>query len=185
MKCQWFQCDLISPNRSGGPGGKEERKGEGETEKKERKGTSSADWSRDLESKISSVTQSCLTLCDPMNCSMPGLPVHHQLLEFTQTHVHWVGDAIQPTHPLSSPSPPAFTLSQHQGLFQRVGSLHQVATVLEFQMSTNIPMTLTMAFPSQGCGSPLSEKELNQFYDSLQLSHSKMYLLLDFFLTFF
>ena len=68
--------------------------------------------------KSYSVTQSCLTLCDPMDCSMPGLPVHHQLLEFTQTHVHSVSDAIQPSHPLSSPSPCAFNLSQHQGLFQ-------------------------------------------------------------------
>ena len=67
---------------------------------------------------ISSVAQSCPTVCDPMNCSTPGLPVHHQLPEFTQTHVHRVGDAIQPSHPLSSPSPPAFNLSQNQGLFQ-------------------------------------------------------------------
>ena len=66
--------------------------------------------------QFSSVAQLCPTLCDPMDCSMPGLPVHHQLLEFTQTHVHWVGDAIQPSHPLSSPSSPAFNLSQHQGL---------------------------------------------------------------------
>ena len=80
--------------------------------------------------QFSSVSQSCLTLCDPMNCSTPGLPVHHQLLEFTQTHVHWVGDAIQPSHPLSSPFPPAFKLSQHQGLFQWVSSLHQVAKVV-------------------------------------------------------
>ena len=64
------------------------------------------------------VAQSCLTLCDPTNCSMPGLPVHHQLPEFTQTHVHRVSDAIQPSHPLSSPSPPAPNPSQHQGLFQ-------------------------------------------------------------------
>ena len=64
-----------------------------------------------------SVTQSCLTLCDLMNCSTPGLPIHHQLLESTQTHVHCVSDAIQPSHPLSSPSPPALHLSQHQGLF--------------------------------------------------------------------
>ena len=64
------------------------------------------------------VAQSCLTLCDPMNHSPPGLPVHHKLLEFTQTHVHWVGDAIQPTHPLLSLSPPALNLSQHQGLFK-------------------------------------------------------------------
>ena len=63
---------------------------------------------------FSSVAQSCPTLCDPMDCSTPGLPVHHQLPEFTQTHVHWVGDVIQPSHPLSSPSPPAFNLSQHQ-----------------------------------------------------------------------
>ena len=69
-----------------------------------------------------SVAQSCLTLCDPMNCSTPGLRVHHQLLESTQTHVHWVVDAIQPSHPLSSPSPPALNLSQHQGLFQWVSS---------------------------------------------------------------
>ena len=70
--------------------------------------------------QFSSVAQSCLTLCDPMNCSMPGLPVHHQHPESTQTHVHWVGDAIQPSHPLSSPSPPALNLSQHQGLFKWV-----------------------------------------------------------------
>ena len=66
---------------------------------------------------FSSVAQSCLTLCSPMDCSTPGLPVHHQLPELAQTHVHWVGDAIQPPHPLSSPSPPVFNLSQHRGLF--------------------------------------------------------------------
>ena len=74
-------------------------------------------WSHDprgLKSlQFRSVTQPCLTLCNLMDCSMPGLPVHHQLLEFSQTHVHWVGDAIQPCHPLLSPSPPAFNLSQH------------------------------------------------------------------------
>ena len=68
--------------------------------------------------QFSSVTQSCPTLCDPMNCTIPGLPVHHQLPEFTQTHIHRVGDAIQPSHPLSSPSPPAPNPSQHQSLFQ-------------------------------------------------------------------
>ena len=83
---------------------------------------------------FSSVTQSCPTLCNPMNRSTPGLPVHYQLLEFTQTHVHWVGDAIQPSHPLSSPFPPALNLSRHQGLFKWVRSLHQVAKVLEFQL---------------------------------------------------
>ena len=83
--------------------------------------------------QFSSVTQSCPTLGDPMNCSTPGLPVHHQLPEFTQTHVHRVGDAIQPSHPLSSPSPPAPNPSQHQGLFQSVSSSHEVAKILEFQ----------------------------------------------------
>ena len=84
--------------------------------------------------QFSSVAQLYLTLCNPMNRSTPGLPVHHQLLEFTQTHVHWVSDAIQPSHPLSSPSPPAPSPFQHQGLFQWVNSLHQVAKVLEFQL---------------------------------------------------
>ena len=83
---------------------------------------------------FSSVAQSCPTLCDPMDCSTPGLPVYHQLLEPTQTHVHWVGDAIQPSHPLSSPSPPTLNLSQHQGLFKRVSSSHQVAKVLDIQL---------------------------------------------------
>ena len=84
--------------------------------------------------QFNSVAQSCPILCDPMDCSTPGLPVHHQLPEFTQTHVHWVGDAIQPSHPLLSPSPPALNFSQHQGLFQWVSSSHQVAKVLEFQL---------------------------------------------------
>ena len=79
--------------------------------------------------QLSSVAHSCLTLCDPMDCSMPGFPVHHQLLEFAQTHVHRVDDAIQPSHPLPSPSPPVLNLPQHQGLFQWVSSLHQVAKV--------------------------------------------------------
>ena len=81
-----------------------------------------------------SVPQLCLTLCDPMNHSTPSLPVHHQLQEFTQTHVHRVGDAIQPSHPLSSPSPPAPNTSQHQSLFQWVNSSHEVAKILEFQL---------------------------------------------------
>ena len=80
-----------------------------------------------------SVAQSCPTLCNPMDCSTPGFPVHHQLPELTQTHVHRVGDTIQPFHPLLSPSPPAFNLSQHQGLFHWVTS-HQAAKVLEFQL---------------------------------------------------
>ena len=90
--------------------------------------------SESFEYLVSSVVQSCPTVCDPMDCSTSGLPVHHQLPEFTQTHVHWVGVAIQPSHPLSSPSPPAFNLSQHQGLFRWVSSSHQVAKLLEFQL---------------------------------------------------
>ena len=91
--------------------------------------------------QYSSVVQSCLTLCDPMECSTPGLPVHRQLPEFTQTHVHWVGYAIQPSHPLSSPSPPlsspsppTFSLSRDQGLLQWVGSSHQCPKLLEPQL---------------------------------------------------
>ena len=84
--------------------------------------------------QFSSVSQSCPTLCDPVGCSTPGLPVHHQLPEFTQTHVHWVSDAIQPSHPLLSPSPPALNPSQHQGLLKWVSSSHQVAKVLKFQL---------------------------------------------------
>ena len=81
-----------------------------------------------------SVAQSCPTLCDPMNRSTPGLPVYHQLLEFTESHVHRVGDDIQPSHPLLSPSLPAPNPSQHQSLFQWVNSSHEVAKVLEFQL---------------------------------------------------
>ena len=98
---------------------------------------------------VSSVAQSCLTLCHPMNCSMPSLPVHHKLLEFTQTHTHWVGDAIQPSHPLSSPSPPAPNPSHHQGLSQWVNSSHEVAKVLKFQLQHVLPMN-TQDLPSSG-----------------------------------
>ena len=84
--------------------------------------------------QLSSVTQSCLTLCNTMDYSTPSLPVHHQLLELTQTHVHWVSDGIQSSHPPLAPSPPAFNPSQHKGFFQWVCSSHQVAKVLEFQL---------------------------------------------------
>ena len=87
-----------------------------------------------LSVQFSSVAQSCLTLCDPMNRSMPGLPVHHQFLEFTQTQIHRVSDAIQLSHPLLSLSPPAPNPSQHQDLFQWVNSLHEVDKVLEFRL---------------------------------------------------
>ena len=88
--------------------------------------------------QFSSVAQSCPTLCDPVNLSTPDLPVHHQLPESTQTHVHWIDDAIQPSHPLSSPSPPALNLSQHQGLFKWVSSSHQVAKELIGPFLNNI-----------------------------------------------
>ena len=91
-------------------------------------------FSRSGNDQFSSVVQSCPTLCDPLNHSTPGLPVYHQLPEFTQTHVHRVSDTIQPSHPLSSPSPPASNPSQHQGLFQWVNSSHEVAKGLEFQL---------------------------------------------------
>ena len=91
-------------------------------------------WQIFYSYQFSSVAQLCLTLCDSMNRSTPGLPVHHQLPEFTQTHIHRVSDGIQPSHPLLSPSPPAPNPSQHQSLVQWVNSSHEVAKVLEFQL---------------------------------------------------
>ena len=91
--------------------------------------------------QFSSVIQLCPTVCDPMDCSTPGLPVHHQLPELTQTHVHRVGAAIQPSLPLSSPFPPAFNPSQHQGLFQLVSSSQEVDKVLEFQLYQSFQWT--------------------------------------------
>ena len=109
--------------------------------------------------QFSSVAQSCLTLCDPINCSMPGLPVHHQLLEFTQTHVHRVRDAIQPSHPLLSPSPPALNPSQHQRSFlmsqlfasggQRIGA-SALASVLPMNIQDWFPLGLTDLIISHG-----------------------------------
>ena len=94
-------------------------------------------WECNIASNIcqfSSVPQLCLILCDPIDCSMPGFPVHHQFTDLTQTQVHWVGDARQPSHPLFSLSPPTFNPSQHWGILQWVSSLHQVDKVLEFQL---------------------------------------------------
>ena len=138
-----------------------------------------------------SSVQSHLTLCDPMNHSKPGLPVHHQLPEFTQTHVHGVGEAIQPSHPLSSHSPPAPNPSQHQSLFQWVNSLHEVAKVLEFQLQhQSFQWTPRTDLLQSGLvGSPCSQgtlKSLLQHHSSkasilrrsafftVQLSHSYM-----------
>ena len=87
-----------------------------------------------ISHQLSLVTQSCPTLCDPMDYSKPGFPVHHQLPELAQTHVHWADDAIQQSHPLSSPSPPAFNLSQPRGLCQWISSYHQMAKWLELQL---------------------------------------------------
>ena len=123
---------------------------------------------------------SCVWLCDPMSCSTPGLPVHHQLPEITQTHVHWVSDVIQPSHPLSSPSPPAFNLSQHQGLFKWVSSSHQVAKVLESQLQhqsfqwtprTYLHLVKATVFPvvMYGCESWTIKKAECQRIDAFKL----------------
>ena len=111
--------------------------------------------------QFSSVARSCLTLCDPMNRNTPGLPVHHQLLEFTQTHVHWVGDAIQPTHHLLSPPPPAPNPSQHQALLQWVNSSHEVAKILELQLQhQSFQWTSRTDLSSDGLvGSPCSPRD--------------------------
>ena len=112
---------------------------------------------------FSSVTQSCPTLWDPMNRSTPGLPVQHQFLEFTHTHVHRVSDAIQPSHPLSSPSPLAPNPSQHQSLFQWVNSSHEVAKVLEFQL----PKKSQGWSPSEWTGwISLQSKELSRVFSN-------------------
>ena len=111
------------------------------------------------------VTQSCPTPCNPMNCSTPGFPVHHQLQELAQTHVPQVSDAIQPSHPLSSPSPPTFNLSQNQGLFQWVSYLHQVAKVLEFQLHHQPFQWIVRTDFLQGglVGSPCSPRDSQEF----------------------
>ena len=104
-------------------------------------------------------------LCDTMDCSTPGLAVHHQFPEFTQTHVHWVNDAIQPSHPLSSPSPPAFNHSQHQGLFKWVSSSHQVDKVMEFQLQhQSFQCIFRTDFLQDGLvGSPCSPRGSQEF----------------------
>ena len=127
--------------------------------------------------QFSSVAQPCLTLCDPMNHSTPGFPVHYQLPELAQTHVHQISDAIQPSHPLLSSSPPASNLSQHQGLFQTVNSSHQVAKVWELQLPMNIqdrfPLGMTgwISLRSKGLSRVFSNSTVqkHQFF-STQLS---------------
>ena len=116
--------------------------------------------------QFSSVAQSCPTLCDPMNRSMPGLPVYHQLPEFTQTHVHWVGDATQPSHPLSATSPPTFNLFQHQSLFQWVSSSHQLSKSIGVSASASVlPMNIQDCFPLGLTGLiSLQSKELSRVF---------------------
>ena len=125
--------------------------------------------------QFSSAVQSCPTLCNPMDYSMPGFPVHHQLLEPSQTHVHWVGDAIQPSHPLSFPSPPAFNLSQHQGLFQWVSSSHQVAKVLEFQLQHQSFQWIFRTDPlyKEQVGSPCGPRDSQESSPTTQLKSIK------------
>ena len=120
--------------------------------------------------QFSSVAQSCLTLCDPMNHNMPGLPVHHQLPESTQTHVHCVSDAIQPSHPLSSPSLSALNLSQQQGLFKWVSSSHKVASILKFQLQHHSFQWIFRTDFLQGwlVGSPCSPKDSQESFPTPQ-----------------
>ena len=126
--------------------------------------------------QFSLVAQSCLTLCDPMNRSTPGLPVHHQLPEFTQIHVHWVNDAIQPSHPLSSPSHHAPNPSQHQGLFQWVNSLQEVAKVLESASASVLPINTQDWSPLEWIGwISLQSKGLSRVFSSTTIKKHKFF----------
>ena len=127
--------------------------------------------------QFSSVAQSCPTLWDPMNRSTPGLPVHHQLLKFTQNHVHQVGDAIQPSHPLLSPSSPAPNPSQHQGLFQWVNSLHNVAKVLEFSVLASVlPMNTQDWSPFEWTGwISLQSKGLSRVFSNTTVQKNQFF----------
>ena len=135
---------------------------------KKKKGGHNKSWERHCSHlTFSSVqfSQSCPTLCDPMDCT-PGLPVHHQLSAFTQTHVHWARNTIQPSHPLLSPSPPAFNLSQYQCLFKWVSPSHQVAIVLGASASASVlPMNIQDQFPLGWTGwISLQSKELSRVF---------------------
>ena len=131
-----------------------------------------------LVPQITSVQSlSCVWLCDPMDYSTSGFPVHHQLLELAQTHVHRVNDAIQPSHPLSFPSPPAFILSHHQGLFQWVSSSHQVAKVLEFQLQhQSFPMNIQDWFPLELTGRiSLQSKGLSRVFSNITIQKHQFF----------
>ena len=117
--------------------------------------------------QFSSVTQSCPTLCDPMDCSTPGLPVHHQLPEPTQIHVHWVGDAIQPSHPLSSPSTSAFNLSQHQVFSKESVLCMRLPKYWSFSFSISLPMNTQDWSPLGWTGwISLQSKELSRVFSN-------------------
>ena len=120
---------------------------------------------------FSSVAQSCLTLCNPMDCSTPGFPVRCWLQELAQTHVHWVGDAIQPSHPLLSPSSPAFNLTQHQCLFQWVSSSHQVAKSIRVSASASVLLMNTQDWSPLGCTDSVSlqSKGLSRVFSNIPL----------------
>ena len=126
-----------------------------------------------LRESVSSVIQLCPTVCDPMDYSMPGFPVHHQLPELTQTHVHRFSDAIQPSHPLSFPSPPSFNPSQHQGLSKWVNSSHQVASVGVSASASVLPMNIQDWFPSELTGwiSLQSKGQLRVFSNTTVQKH--------------
>ena len=119
-----------------------------------------------------SVTQLCSTLCDPMDCSTPGFPVLHYLLEFALTHVHWVGDAIQPSHPVSPPSPLALDLSQHESLFQWVSSSHQVAKVLEIQLQ---PQSFQWIFRTDFLYDGLQSKGLSRVFSNTTVQKHRFF----------
>ena len=128
--------------------------------------------------QFSSVAQSCLTLWDPMDCSMPGFPVDYQFPQFAHTHVHWVGDAIQPSHPLLSPSPPTFNLSQHQGLFQWVSSSHQVAkeSIGVTASASVLPMNIQDWFPLGRTGwISLQSKGLSRIFSNTTVQNHQFF----------
>ena len=125
-----------------------------------------------------SVAKSCLTPCDSVDCSVPGFPVLYYLPELAQTHVHWVGDALQPSHPLSSPSPPAFNLSRHQGLFKRVSYLHLVANVLEFlsALASVLPVNTQDWFPLGWTGwTSLQSKGLSRVFSNTTVQRHQFF----------
>ena len=123
-----------------------------------------------------SVAQSCPTLCDPTDCSKPGLPVHHQLPEFTQTHVHWVSDAIRPPHPLTPSSPSVLSLSQHQGLFQCLVCSHQWPEYRRFTSASVIPVNIQGWAPLRLTGLASSYSEIkNLFWLELEILESKLF----------